>query len=112
PGLEEQVRGHRGAVGGTWEEQRRVAVAVDARAPSSIALSIEENGCVDALVVPDEDVAVLDVAVLDADGRVVARAKDTTPARSITVCSQASMAGSLEVRPHVGRGLVAVIVAK
>lgn len=112
PGLDDHVRTHRAAIGGTWEEQRRVAVAVDSRAPSSVGLTIEEGGCVDALVVPDEDVAVVDVDVLDGEGRLVARAKDTAAVRSITVCSQVAVAGSLQVRPHVGRGLVAVVVAK
>lgn len=112
PGLDDRVRAHRTAIGGTWEEQRRVAVAVDSRAPSVVAFSIEEGGCADALVVPDEDVAVVDVDVFDADGRVIARAKDTASVRSVTVCSQISIAGSLQVRPHVGRGLVAVVLAK
>jgi hypothetical protein len=112
PGLDEHVRAHRNAIGGTWEEQRRVAVAVDSRAPSSVGLSIDEGGCVDAIVVPDEDVAVLDVDVFDGEGRLVARAKDTAQVRSITVCSQIAVAGALQVRPHVGRGLVAVVVAK
>lgn len=112
PGLDDHVRVHRAALGGTWEEQRRVAVAVDSRAPSAVSFPIEEGGCTDAVVVPDEDVAVVDVDVLDAEGRVVARAKDTAAVRSITVCSQLSITGSLQVRPHVGRGLVAVVLAK
>ncbi|MBX3230245.1 MAG: hypothetical protein KIT84_24565 [Labilithrix sp.] len=112
PGLDDRVRQHRAALGGTWEELRRVAVAVDSRAVSTVGFTIEENGCTDALVVPDEDVAVVDVDVLDADGRLVARAKETLPIRSVTVCSQAPVAGSMQVRPHVGRGLVAVVVSK
>jgi len=112
PGLDDHVRTHRAAIGGTWEEQRRVAVAVDSRAPSSVALNVDEGGCADALVVPDEDVAVVDVDVLDGEGRLVARAKDTAAVRSITVCSQVAVSGSLQLRPHVGRGLVAVVVAK
>lgn len=112
PGLDDHVRAHRAAIGGTWEEQHRVAVAVDARAPSSVALSIDEGGCADVVVVPDDDVAVVDVDAFDADGRLVARARDSVAVRSITVCSQAAVAGSLQVRPHVGRGLVAVVIAK
>lgn len=112
PGLEDHVRAHRAAIGGQWEEQRRVAVAVDSRAPSVVALSLDEGGCADALVVPDEDVAVIDVEVFDSEGRVVARAKDTQAVRSVTVCSQTAMSGTLQVRPHVGRGLVAVVLAK
>jgi hypothetical protein len=112
PGLDDHVRAHRAALGGVWEEQRRVAVAVDSRAPSAVGFPIEEGGCVDALVVPDEDVAVVDVDVFDADGRLIARAKDTAQVRSVTVCSQLAVGGSLQVRPHIGRGLVAVVVSK
>jgi hypothetical protein len=112
PGLDDVVRQHRSAVGGTWEEQRRVAIAVDTRAVSAVAFAIDEGGCSDALVVPDDDVAVVDVDVVDADGRLVGRAKDGGPARSVTICSPVALNGSLQVRPHVGRGLVAVVVAK
>src|SRR5262249_22542795 len=66
----------------------------------------------DALVVPDDDVAVVNVEVFDAEGRLVARAKDTTPLRSVTVGSQMAVAGSLQLRPHVRRGLIAVGVAQ
>jgi hypothetical protein len=112
PGLDEQVRAHRAALGGTWDEARRVALAVDARAPSSVAFSIEAGSCTDALVVPDDDVAIVDVDVLDADGRTIARARDTSASRAVTVCSPVELSGSLAIRPHVGRGLVAVVVAK
>ena len=111
-GLDDQVRAHRAALGGTWEELRRVAVAVDARAVSAVGFVVEENGCTDALVVPGVDVAVLDVDVLDSEGRLVARAHDTGAARSITVCSPVALNGTLEVRPHVGRGVAAVVIAK
>lgn len=112
PGLDEHVRTHRAAIGGTWDEVRRVSVAVDARATSTVGFAIEEGGCTDALVIPDHDVASVDVDVLDAEGRLVARAKNTASNRSVTVCSKAAVSGSLEVRPHVGRGLVAIVLAK
>jgi hypothetical protein len=112
PGLDDQVRVHRASLGGSWEEQRRVAVSVDTRAVAAVAFAVEENGCSDALVVPDDDVAVVDVDVLDAEGRLVGRAKDGGPAHSVTVCSPIALNGSLQVRPHVGRGLVAVVVSK
>lgn len=112
PGLEDQVRAHRAAIGGSWDEQRRVAVPVDSRAVSAVAFSVDEGGCTDALVVPDTDVSVVDVEVLDADARLVARAKETGAVRSVTVCSPISIAGTLQVRPHVGRGVVAVVVTK
>ncbi|MDB4942105.1 MAG: hypothetical protein JWP97_1639 [Labilithrix sp.] len=112
PGLEEQVRAHRAAIGGTWEEQRRLAITADNRAVSAVGFTIDEGGCTDALVVPDDDVAIIDVDVLDADGRLVARAKDGGPTRSVTVCSPTAMTGSLQVRPHLGRGLVAAVIAR
>jgi hypothetical protein len=112
PGLDDQVRAHRALIGGTWEEQRRVAIAADARAISSVGFVIEEGGCADALVVPDQDVAVVEIDVVDAEGRFIARAHDSGPARSVTVCSPVAIAGSLQIHPHVGRGLVAVVVGK
>jgi hypothetical protein len=112
PGLDDQVRAHRASLGGAWEDQRRVALSADARAVSSVAFNVEEGGCSDALVVPDEDVAVVDVDVLDGDGRLVARARDGGASRFVTLCSPVALAGSLQVRPHVGRGLVAVVISK
>lgn len=112
PGLDESVKTHRRSLGGTWEEQRRVALNVDARAVSAVAFTVEENGCTDAVVIPDDEVASLDVDVLDGEARLVARAKETSAARSVTLCSSIPIAGSLQVRPHVGRGLVAVVVGK
>jgi hypothetical protein len=111
PGLEDKVRAHRTTIGGSWEEIRRVAVSTDTRVVSSVSFSIDEGGCTDALLVPDDDVALIDADVLDGDGRLVARAKEGTT-RSVTVCSPIALAGSLQVRPHVGRGLVAVVLAK
>lgn len=114
PGLDDAVRAHRAGIGGAWEETRRVAVAVDQRALSAVALSVEEGGCTDVLVVPDEEVALLDVEALDAEGRLFARARESSSssARSLTICSPVAVAGSLHVRPHVGRGLVAVVLAR
>lgn len=111
PGLEEIVRTHRAAIGGRWEERRRVAMAVDSRAPSFVGLTVEEGGCTDAIVTPDDDVAALEVELLDADGRLVARARGSSSVRTITVCSSVGIEGTLQIRPHVGRGLVAVVTA-
>ena len=56
--------------------------------------------------------ALLDVEAVDGDGRVVARAREGGGARTLTVCSPAAMPGTLAVRPHVGRGLAAVVLAR
>jgi hypothetical protein len=112
PGLEEAVRTHRSAIGGVWEDVRRVAMAADTRSVTVLAFNIDEGGCSDVLVVPDEELSIVDVDVLDAEGRLVTRARDGGPSRAVTVCSSTAMNGSLQIRPHAGRGLVAVAVAK
>jgi len=112
PGLLEAVRVHRLSLGGNWEEFKRVAVSVDARVPTVVSLPIDAEQCVDAVIVPDEEVALLDVEALDGEGRVVGRARDGMGARTLTVCSPVAMSGALAVRPHVGRGRAAVVLAR
>jgi hypothetical protein len=112
PGLDDVVRAHRRALGGTWDEFKRVALSVDARVPTYVSLPIEADQCVDAVIMPDADVALLDVEAFDGDGRVMARAREGLAARTLTLCSPISMPGSLSVRPHVGRGLTAVVLAR
>jgi hypothetical protein len=111
-GLDDHVRTHREAIGGKWEEFRRVAVAVDARVPVHVSFPLEGDGCTDALIVPDEDVAVLEIEALDDGGRVIARSSGGARDRTLTVCSPLAFGGSLVVRPHVGQGLVAIILAR
>ncbi|HEX4447082.1 MAG TPA: hypothetical protein VH044_10110, partial [Polyangiaceae bacterium] len=103
---------HRAELGGTWREFRRVALAVDARVPTYAAMPIDADECVDAVVVPDDDVAMLDVEAVDEQGRVIARAKEGKGARTVTLCSPIQVNGTLAVRPHVGRGLAAVVLAR
>ncbi len=112
PGLDDVVRAHRQALGGTWEEFKRVALSVDARLPTYVSFPVEAEQCVDAVVVPDADVALLDVEAFDGEGRVLARAREGMGARTLTVCSPMSMPASLAVRPHVGRGLAAVVLSR
>jgi hypothetical protein len=112
PGLADRVREHHGALGGHWEELRRVAIPVDARMPSLIAFPAEEGSCTDVLLVPDDEIALVEAEVQDGAGRVVARAREGGTDRTLTVCSPIGFAGQLSIRPHVGRGLVAVVLAK
>ncbi|MBV9949400.1 MAG: hypothetical protein JOZ69_21335, partial [Myxococcales bacterium] len=113
PGLDDAVRAHREVLGGRWDEFKRVALSVDSRVPTYVSLPIEADQCVDAIVVPDQDVALLDIEAFDGEGRVMARAREGMGERSLTICSPISMPrGSLSVRPHVGRGLSAVVLAR
>jgi hypothetical protein len=111
PGLDDAVRLHRGELGGAWQEFRRVALAVDARMPTYAAFPLNADECVDAVIVPDEEVGALDVEAFDDQGRVVARVPEGSGTRTLTVCSPVPMAGTLSLRPHVGRGLAAIVLA-
>jgi hypothetical protein len=111
-GLDDHVRAHREALGGTWDELRKTAVVLDSRVPTVVTFPVEADGCLDAVLVPSDDVALIEVEALDEGGRVVARAADGGNDRTLTVCSPVTFAGSLVIRPHVGRGLAAVVLAK
>jgi hypothetical protein len=112
PGLDDHVRVHRQALGGAWEEIRKVAVTLDARIPTVVGFPIEADQCVDAVIVPDDEVALLEVEAVDGEGRVVARAREGATDRTLTVCSPLTFGGSLVIRPHVGRGLAAVVLGR
>jgi hypothetical protein len=112
PGLEEAVHVHRLELGGKWEEFRRVALPIDSRAPTIVSLPVGQDQCVDALIVPGDTVALLDVEAIDSNGRVVARSREGTSRPALTLCSPVEIAGALSIRPHVGVGLVAVVLAR
>ncbi len=112
PGLDDAVRAHHSALGGAWEEFKRVALSVDARLPTFLSMPVDADQCVDAIIVPDNDVALLDVEAFDGDGRVVARAREGLGVRTLTICSPAPLTGSLSIRPHVGRGLAAIVLSR
>ncbi len=114
PGLDDHVRRHHEALGGVgaWDVLRKVAIAVDARIPASVAFPLEPDACTDALIVPDDDVGGLEVEAQDERGRLLARASTGERDRTLTVCSSVLSSGSLTVRPHVGQGLAAVVLSR
>lgn len=112
PGLDEKVNQHRRAIGSRWEEVRRVAVQADARAPTRISASLDGGRCLDVYVVPGEEFVQLDVVVLDADDRVLLRAPAIGRDRTAVVCSPVQTPLSVELRPHSGQGLCAVMLAR
>ncbi len=111
PGLDDTVRAHRATLGGVWEDFRKVALSVDSRAPTYVAMPLEADKCIDIVVVPGDEVSLLDVEALDGEGRVLARAREGGRMRALTLCSPVAMSGTLAIRPHVGRGLAAVVLA-
>ena len=112
PGLDERVRAHRAALGGRWEETKRIAVTADARTETVVPLVADANQCVDVFAVGDDSVALLDLEIADGDGRIVARAHEGARERSVDVCTTSALSGSVHLRPHVGTGLAAVVVGK
>jgi hypothetical protein len=112
PGLDDKVNAHRRAIGARWEEVRRVAVQADARAPTRISASLDGGRCLDVYVVPGEEFTQLDVVVMDSDDRVLLRAPAIGRDRTAIVCSPVQTPLSIELRPHAGQGLCAVILAR
>jgi hypothetical protein len=112
PGLDALVRTHRAQLGGSWREMRRIAVPGDPRVPSAVSLSIGDGECVDALIVPDEEVSAVEAELVDASGRMLARAKDPSHVRTLTVCTKSAVTGALQIRPHAGRGPIAIVLSR
>ncbi len=112
PGLDEKVSDHRKLIGARWEEVRRVAVQADARAATRISASLDGGRCLDVYVVPGEEFAQLDVTVMDSDDRVLVRAPSVGHDRNAIICSPVQTLLSIELRPHAGQGLCAIVLAR
>jgi hypothetical protein len=112
PGLDDHLRAHRAALGGTWEEFYRRALLLDSRLPTVVSFPVDADQCVDAVLVPGDEVALVEIEAQDDAGRVVARSREGGSDRTLTVCSPMTFRGSLIVRPHVGSGLAAIVLAK
>ena len=112
PGLDAMIIHERERVGGKVQDLRRVALALDASAATTLPASIDAGGCVHGLFVPSDDVAHLDVAVLDDQGRILGRAVGSGRQRSVVVCSPIATEVSFEVRPHAGRGLAVAALSR
>ncbi len=112
PGLDERIAEHRRLIGATWQDVRKVAVPVDPRIATHVSAMVDQDRCLDVLVVPSDEVSHVELSVLAADGHTVGRAVATGRDRSLVVCSPTSEPITVELRPHVGRGLVAVVLSR
>jgi hypothetical protein len=112
PGLDERIAEHRRLIGGSWQDIRRVAVPLDTRIASRLSADVEAARCLDVLVIPSDDVSHLDVAVLDAEGRIVGRAAASGRDRSIIVCSPTPAQITVDMRPHAGSGIGVVMMSR
>jgi hypothetical protein len=112
PGLDDRLAEHRRMIGAKWQDLRRVAVPIDARMPTSVSAAIDDRGCVDVLVIPSDEVSHLDVAAVDLEGRIIGRAAAVGRDRALIVCAPSRAALTVEIRPHAGRGLAAVVISR
>ncbi len=111
-GLDAKVDAHRRALGGRWEELRRVSVPLSQRAASYLSLPLSANRCLDLYVLPNEEVRSVDVTVSDESGREIARAEAVGDDRFALVCTPVDVTLSIGMRPHQGFGLAAVILSR
>ncbi|MEB2313518.1 MAG: hypothetical protein OZ921_03425 [Sorangiineae bacterium] len=112
PDLDTQIARHRRRVGGQWQELRRLAVPVDPRIVARVSAVVDEDRCLDVLAVPEDSVSHLELTAIAPDGHTLGRALATERERAFIICSSASEAITLELRPHAGRGMVAVVLAR
>lgn len=110
PGLGEAIAVHRRRMGGTWEDQRRVALPVDARVTTRVSAHVAAQTCLDALALTTEEVVQLDLEVLDETGRIFGRSQSGLP-RSLLVCSEENARITYQLRPHQGRGLAVLALS-
>jgi hypothetical protein len=111
PGLDERLVEHRRRIGGRWETLRKVALPLDPRAYVNVSALIEPGTCLDLYVMPSEDVAHLDLEVLDASGRWIGSGEARGVDRNLMVCSAELREVAIRSRPHAGRGLAALVVS-
>lgn len=110
--FEAELATHRAELGSPWQDLRRAALPVEITAPTLSSLSLEADQCVDVLVVPSTEVSHLDLALLDADGRTLGRGTSQGRNRNLQVCAGKPAELTLEVRPHLGSGLVALLISQ
>jgi hypothetical protein len=112
PGLEGKIRAHRQAIGGRWDDVRRVVVPLSPRAPTRIGASVEAGRCLDVLVSPSEEVSSFELVVEDPSARIIGRGREHGRDRSIVLCSAVAAEVSIAVRPRASQGVAAITVGR
>jgi hypothetical protein len=112
PGLERKVRERRAALGASWEDVRRAALPLDPGAATAVSSPVGPRRCLDVLVVPSDEVPLLEAQLLDASGRIVARGHPPGRDRAFVVCSEERQTVTVVIRPRLGSGLAAVIIGR
>lgn len=111
-GIEVGIAEHRRLIGGEWHESRRVALPLEPDTPTQVTADIPKGGCLDVLALPSEEVGYLDLTVQDTEGRYLTRGAARGTERSSVLCSPERVSVTISLRPHVGRGVAALVLAE
>jgi hypothetical protein len=84
---------------------------MDPRIPTHVSSPIGPEQCLDVLVLPAEEVAFAELTVLDSAGRIIGRAPNEGQRPAIVICSAARSQLTLELQPHAGRGMAALVLS-
>jgi hypothetical protein len=112
PGLDVTLAEHRRRLGGHWESLRKVALPLDPRLYVNLSTTVNAGSCLDVLVMPSNEVAYLELEVLEANGRWIGSARARGTERDLMVCSSETRELSIRCRPHAGRGLAALVISR
>jgi hypothetical protein len=110
--LDRTLADHRRYLGGAWQTQRRLVLPMDPRVPTRLSANVEAGACMHALAVPSDEVSHLELTAVDDGGRIIGRAPTEGLERTLVVCSPVGAAITLELRPHAGRGVVALLLSR
>jgi hypothetical protein len=111
-GLDDQLTEHRRQIGGEWQNLRRVALPVDPRVFVRVSAAVEANRCMDIFLIPSDEVAYLELDVLDDEGRWIGSGSGRGRERTLIVCSPEKRQLTIQSRPHAGRGLAALVISR
>jgi len=112
PGLAERIAEHRNRLGGKWSDVRRIAVPLDARLPTRLSATVEEQRCLHALVLGSDELSHIELSAVDQNGHILGRATSLGRDRSLVVCSASSSPLSFELRPQGGRGIAVLVLSQ
>jgi hypothetical protein len=110
--LESRITSHHQLIGGNWVAVAQSSMAVDSRVPTVTGLTIQENSCLDLLVVPPPRVVALEIELLDERGYTLGRAPMGDRDRWLVACSKEQRSVTLQVRPHEGSGTATLLMSR
>jgi hypothetical protein len=112
PGLESKLRERRANLGSTWEDVRRAALSLDPHAAAAVTVPLEGGRCLDVFATPSEEVSSIELEIVDARGRVVARGKPPDVDQGAVVCSSEKQDLTIMLRPRLSYGSAALVLAR